>query len=322
MRRRRDDGSPASPASATTPPVAVATSITVTPESTAFPALGDTMRLTARVLDRNGQVMTGATVTWTSGDATVARVDSAGLVTAAGNGSATVTEASGQASGTAAVMVAQAVAGLRVSPEADTLRALGAELRLSATATGANGNAMPGSEFNWSSSDETVASVDSTGLVLANGNGCAHITAMAAAWADSADITVHQTAARIELSPPPDTLRMCGDTVRLTAEGFDSNGHAIPDADFLWASTDTFVVTVEQMGLVTGVGDGTAVVTATTGGVIAAVAVTVSDPAGAIAADRAVLVALYNATGGPNWTDNDRARQAQDGPEVPGLLRG
>ena len=286
------------------PPAAVATSVTVTPETTAFVSLGDTVRLAARVLDQNGQVMAGERVTWTSSDAAVAKVDSAGLVAATGNGNATVTAASGQASGTATVTVEQVAAGLRVAPAADTLRALGATLQLSSAAIDANGHHVPGYEFTWSSSDVLVASVDRTGLVLAKANGSARVTAASGSWADSAAITVAQTAARIQLSPPPDTLRTYGDTVRLSAEGFDSNGHKIPAPDFLWASSDTFVVTVDPTGLVTGAGNGTTDISARSGEATDSVAVTVDDPAGAIAADRAALVALYNATGGSNWTNS------------------
>ena len=284
------------------PPVAVATSITVTPETAVFAALGDTTRLTARVLDQNAQVMTGASVTWMSSDATVATVDSSGLVTAAGNGGVSVTATSGQASGTASITVEQVAAGVRVSPSAATLRALGDDLQLSASATDANGHAVPGYKFGWSSSDEAVATVDSAGLVLAHSNGRTHIIAASGAWADSAEITVAQQAADIRLSSPPDTLRMYGDTIRISAVAFDANGHEVPDPPYVWASSDTFVVRVDGSGLATATGNGTADVAASSGLATASVSVTVYDAAGAIAADRAALVALYNATNGPQWT--------------------
>ncbi len=54
-------------------------------------ALGDTVRLSASVLDRQGRPVPGAAVRWTSADATVARVDASGRVVAAASGSTTVT---------------------------------------------------------------------------------------------------------------------------------------------------------------------------------------------------------------------------------------
>ena len=66
------------------------TTITVSPATTELNALGATEQLTAEVRDQNGQVMAGATVTWASSGAAVATVSAAGLVTAAGNGTATI----------------------------------------------------------------------------------------------------------------------------------------------------------------------------------------------------------------------------------------
>jgi len=95
------------------PPAPVATTVTVTPATATLTALEETVRFTAEVRDQNGQVMTGATVAWTSSDASVAAVDASGQATAAANGSATITATAGSASGTAAVTVR-----LNRSPEA------------------------------------------------------------------------------------------------------------------------------------------------------------------------------------------------------------
>ena len=158
------------------PPAPVATTVAVSPGSAALTALGETARLTAEVRDQNGQAMAGAAVAWASSDASVAPVDAAGLVTAAANGSATITATAGSASGTAAVTVAQVVSAVAVSPGADTLVAFGDTVRLVAEATDANGHAVAGSEFSWSSSDTLVARVDDSGLVesLAEGRGRRH----------------------------------------------------------------------------------------------------------------------------------------------------
>ena len=91
------------------PPAPVATTVTVNPGSATLTILGETARFTAEVRDQNGQVMAGAAVAWASSDAAVATVDASGVVTAAANGSATITAWSGSVSGTAAVTVAQEV---------------------------------------------------------------------------------------------------------------------------------------------------------------------------------------------------------------------
>ena len=52
--------------------------------------VGDTVDLSARVLDEEGEEVTGATVTWSSSNTAVATVNSSGVMTAVGEGTATL----------------------------------------------------------------------------------------------------------------------------------------------------------------------------------------------------------------------------------------
>ena len=63
----------------------------VEPVSLTFTAARDTARLSVTVIDSEGDVVDDATVTWASADTRVARVDTAGLVTALYSGVTTVT---------------------------------------------------------------------------------------------------------------------------------------------------------------------------------------------------------------------------------------
>ena len=181
-----DGDSPSAPA---TPEPARPTTVTVSPTTHELTALGTTVQLTAEVRDQNSRVMAGATVTWASSAAAVATVDAAGLVTAADNGTATITATGGGVSGTATVTVAQTVSAIAVAPAADTLVA-GDTLRLAAEATDANGHAVGGAEFTWASGDTAVAVVDATGLVTGVGAGEVEITATAAGVAGRAMLVV------------------------------------------------------------------------------------------------------------------------------------
>ncbi len=100
--------------SGTEPPVP--TSIVVRTAAGATSAtlvsIGATVTLTARVLDQNGDTMSGQTVVWASGTGTVAGVSTVGVVTAVGNGSSQVTATSGSATGSLTVTVAQAAAAV------------------------------------------------------------------------------------------------------------------------------------------------------------------------------------------------------------------
>ena len=258
----------------TDPPVAAR--ISISPAMVELAALGETQQLSASVLDRNGQAIAGAPVTWASTDNSVATVSTSGLVTAAGNGSATVTAASGSVSGAAGVTVAQVLVLFEVSPSAHTLVSLGETVQLAARPLDANSNVIAGLGVDWNSADESIATVDGDGLVAAVGNGAVDITATTGGATATAAVTVAQEAARVDVSPAADTLVALGDTVRLAADPFDANGHSIADADVEWSSADEAVATVDSAGLVTAAGNGSASITATADAASGGAEVTVS----------------------------------------------
>ena len=66
------------PATPTQPFVPVATSMTLSSPSVTLASLGETTSLTATVKNQNGATMSNASVTWSTSDATVATVSSAG----------------------------------------------------------------------------------------------------------------------------------------------------------------------------------------------------------------------------------------------------
>ena len=178
------------PAAPPTPEPARPTTVTVSPATHELTALGATVQLSAEVRDQNARVMAGATVTWTSSASSMATVDASGLVTAAGNGTATITASAGSASGSAVVTVMQSVASVEVSPSVDELTALGQTVQLTAEAFDENGHAVAGAQFSWESSDAAVATVDASGLVTGVTVGGATITASAGSGQGTAEITV------------------------------------------------------------------------------------------------------------------------------------
>ncbi len=97
----------------TGPETPVAASITISSGSVNLQFLGATFTLGATVRDQNGQTFAGA-VTWTADNSAVATVDNAGVVTAIGNGTATVTAASGSATATVPVTVDQVVTSIGI----------------------------------------------------------------------------------------------------------------------------------------------------------------------------------------------------------------
>ena len=249
--------------------------VNVSPPPTALEAFGDTVRLSAYAMDSNGHSVAGTAFTWTSGDTLVAVVGSDGLVTAVGNGKTEVTAAAGAVAGTAALTVSQQPSAVVVSPLADTLEAFGGTVRLSAEAVDANGHAVAGTAFSWTSGDTLIAAVDRDGLVTAVGNGTAEITAATGTVTGSAAVTVAQQPGTVVVSPMADTLVAFGDTVRLSAEAIDANGHAAAGTTFAWTSGDTLIAVVDSTGLVTAMGNGVTRVAAASGEALGDAIVTV-----------------------------------------------
>ena len=295
---------PPDPTPPAPPPTPVATSVTVAPSSHTLASIGATVQLSATVRDQNNNPMTGQTVTWSSANTAVATVSGNGLVTAVSNGTSQITAQSGSASGTANITVAEPVpTRIAITPSSHTLESIGATVQLTATVRDQRNNVMSGQTITWSSGDETVATVDGNGLVTAVSNGMAEITAKSGGLSSGADISVEQVPAAIVITVEPEsaTLTAIDQTLQLTATVSDANEVAIEDAAVSWSSSDESVATVDEAGLVTPVSSGTADITASAGEVSQSVAVMVMLPS----PDRETLIAIYNATDGPNWTQQD-----------------
>ncbi len=192
-------------------------------------------------------------------------------------------------------------ASLTLAPEALTMTAVGETSTLRARVLDMHGQVVSRAPVMWGARDSFVASVDAGGLVTAVGHGTTQVTAALGRLADHATVTVAQQAVRLHLSPAADTLRTHGDTLRLTADGADANGHPIPPHAFLWSTSNTSVIAVDTAGLVTATGNGTAFVSVTSGDMSATVEVTVYDLRAAVAQDRSALMTLFEATRGDRW---------------------
>ncbi len=101
------DGPPPPP-----PPPPTVISVVVTPGTATLVSLGETVQLNASARDANGNAISGKTFTWSSSDESVAMVSSSGLVTAAANGTTTITPTTEGVSGTATITVDQVPAEL------------------------------------------------------------------------------------------------------------------------------------------------------------------------------------------------------------------
>jgi uncharacterized protein YjdB len=164
-------------------------SITLSP-STLTLAVGGTQALTATALDAQGNVVSGAAITWSSGNNAVATVSQSGVVTAVAPGTVVITAASGTVTGSATVTVQQVpVARIVISPADPTIREK-EWVQLTATLYDANDNVLTGRPVAWSSSDASKVSVDSTGLVTGKKKGTETITATSGGTSGSTTVRV------------------------------------------------------------------------------------------------------------------------------------
>src|SRR5207253_2984007 len=112
-----------------------------------------------------------------SSNPAIATVSTSGLVTGGAAGSATISAASGGKTGTAAITVtasAPTVASVTVTPASTSLM-VGGKVQLAVVAKDANGNALSGQTFSWSSSNPAIATVSASGLVTGGAAGSATI---------------------------------------------------------------------------------------------------------------------------------------------------
>ncbi|MCM3625537.1 Ig-like domain-containing protein [Brevibacillus borstelensis] len=159
-----------------------------------------------------------------------------------------------------------------------------ATLTLTAVAKDADGNEIAGKVATFESSNEAVATVDEDGLVTAVGEGTATIKATIDDKEATFVVTVNAAAPVVETvelnnEAADDTLVLGSaddTTLTLTAVAKDADGNEIPGKVATFESSDTAVATVDENGLVTAVGEGTATIKATIDGKEATFVVTVT----------------------------------------------
>ena len=241
--------------------------------------VGGSAQGTATTKDASGNVLTGRTVTWTSSDPSIAAVSSSGLVSGVAAGTATITATSEGKTGTASITVAPVpVATVSVSLTASSIL-ISANAQATAITRDATGAVLTGRAIAWSSSNTSVATVSSTGLVTGIAAGSATIRATSEGQTGGATITI--------TVPPPTPVATVtvalsassivnGATTQATATTTDASGNVLTGRAIAWSTSNAAVATVSASGLVTGVGAGAATITATSEGKSGGATVTVT----------------------------------------------
>lgn len=166
---------------------------------------------------------------------------------------------------------------LRLSADSVTLRALGDTMRIAMTVLDQQGQPIASVVGQWESSNPSVASVSTSGLVSAITNGSTIITAKVGSVAASAVVTVRQVPAQLLIAG--DTLPLVLRTTRaLDATVLDARGNVMTAAPVAWASSNPEILSVAANGKVTGVAlGGPVTVSAASDSVLASVSIAVRD---------------------------------------------
>ncbi len=167
--------------------------ITVSPATVSL-AEGATQQFTATATYTDSSTANiTSNASWATANSAIATVNSSGMVTAVAAGSTTITASQSGFSGTAAITVsatAKAISSIAVTPASASISA-GATQQFTATATYSDGStANVSSQAAWSSSDDAVATVNSTGLATGVAAGSATITASLNGTSGTATLTV------------------------------------------------------------------------------------------------------------------------------------
>jgi trimeric autotransporter adhesin len=304
----------------TPPPAPTFQSITVTPANPSLP-LGTTRQMTATGHYSDGSTKDLTTqVTWSKGVLGVITLTSDGLVTAVATGTNTVSALLGSISGSTTVRVTAAVIqSLTVEPAAATVQ-VGLTQQFTATAHWSDGSATdvtaltPGvTSWRVGNGSSPVATLGLAGLVTGAAPGVTTVTVGYQGKSATADLTViAATLETIAVSPATASIAK-GLTQQFEAIGSYSNGQQVDlTGQVTWASLAAGVATVAADGLATGVGPGTATISASLDAIAGSAELAVTAPvlqSIAIAPRTPVLVAGMTLSLSATGTYSDSSTQ-------------
>ena len=210
------------------------------------------------------ELTTNKSVIWTSSNEAVATVDANGVVTAIAVGEAVITATTTDGSNLSASCKVTVVPTL-----AETITLDKTEISLEATETATLiVTVLPelttDKSVEWSSSNESVATIDANGLVTAIAVGEAIITATTTDGSDlsaSCKVTVVPTLAETIALDKTEISLEATETATLVATVLPETA---TNKSVTWASSNEAVATIDDNGEVTAIALGEAIITATT----------------------------------------------------------
>jgi len=240
--------------------------------------LGKTHTFVTELRDASGNKVTGRQITWTSVNPTIAAVDANGVVTGVALGNTIITARVDDATATTQMLVQPAVTNLLVLPPTNSV-AVGATRALNVAMTDKDGQTVAGRAVTFSTSNPAIATVNSSGTVTGIAVGNVTITGQSVLDQVTGNATVAVVPVAVNsvaITPAGAQTVFQGLTLQLSVTTRDNTGAILTGRPVNWTTSNPAIATVSSGGLVTGVGLGTAQITAESEGVTNSVSVTVS----------------------------------------------
>ncbi len=234
--------------------------------STAAVLTGGTVRLLVDALDASGGVLGQRVVTWRSGAPNVARVATDGLVTGLTAGTALVfAQSEGRIAAATITVSAITARTVTVTPASGTL-IVGDNADLTATARDAANQLLSARPTTWSSSNNSIAVVSSSGRVRAIAPGTVRIDAVMDGVTGSSNFSVLSVpVATVTVSIIPSLI--VGQSAFATVVLRDAAANVLTGRNLLWSSSSPSVAAINTAtGEVTAVNPGTTNIIATSEG--------------------------------------------------------
>ena len=228
--------------------------------------VGDSIKLNAEILP---ETTTDKTIIWTSSESSVATVDPEGLANAAGIGESVITAKCGALTAECIIKVVETPATSLAIDKTSVKMHVAESVQLTAIILPENAT---NKNVVWDSFNESVATVNDSGLVMAEKEGSAIIRAKCGSLTALCQINVIDTESEsISLDVSQVSLKIT-EKIQLTATVLPEN---TTDKSVVWSTSDSSIANVDKTGLVTALSIGSAAITATCGDVSATCAVSV-----------------------------------------------
>ena len=230
------------------------------------------------------------TVTWSSGNTSVAKVDQNGKITAVNKGTTTITAKVGSKTASCNVTVKVPLTGISLNK---TTLALNRGVTETLTVNYNPSDTTDSKTVTWSSENTSVAKVDQNGKITAVDVGTTNILAKVGSKTASCSVTVKAPLTGISLNKT--TLSLRKQSTETLVVSYDPI-NTTDDKNITWTSDNEEVATVSG-GTVSALKEGTATITATVGSCTAQCVVTVEKentepvkkPLTAISLDKATM---------------------------------